>query len=419
MNTFLSTIIERWPVDRLIPYDRNARTHSVEQIEQIARSIREFGFTNPILVDTAAGILAGHARLLAARRLSLAEVPVIVLDHLTDTQKRAYILADNKLALNAGWDDELLASELAALEQAGLYPSVTGFTDEELAELLAEAHPDQDEDAVPSTPAAAISRPGDLWLLGPHRLLCGDMISPDCLAALLEGAAAHMVFTDPPYNVDYQGAAGQRIINDHLGDKFEAFLRQACTSILNATSGAVYICMSSSELHTLHRAFTKAGGHWSTFIIWAKDRFTLGRSDYQRQYEPILYGWKKGAEHYWCGARDQGDIWFFDKPLANDLHPTMKPVALISQAIENSSRSGDLVLDPFGGSGSTMIACEQTRRHARLVEIDPIYVDTAIKRWQEYAGKQAVLAGDGRPFFEIAEAREPTEVASPGQRFHS
>ena len=406
MTTFISTKIEFWPVEKLIPYDRNARTHSDEQIEQIARSIQEFGFTNPILVDTGAGILAGHARLRGALRAGLPQVPVIVLDHLTEIQKRAYILADNKLALNAGWDDELLAKELAALQQDGFDPSLTGFSDAELAELLAQDQPDQDDNAVPEPCDIAVSRIGDLWLLGPHRLLCGDATQPDSIATLMDGATANMVFTDPPYNVNYEGAGGDRIANDNLGERFEAFLRRACTNILDTASGAVYICMSSSQLHTLHRAFTEAGGHWSTFIIWAKNHFTLGRSNYQRQYEPILYGWKQGADHFWCGARDQGDVWLFDKPVANDLHPTMKPVELIAQAIRNSSRSGELVLDPFGGSGSTLIACEKTGRLARLVEIDPIYVDVTIHRWQKFTGDQAVLSGDGRAFAEIARSRE-------------
>jgi DNA modification methylase len=404
MNTFISTTIELWPIEKLIPYNRNARTHSDEQIEQIARSIQEFGFTNPILVDTRAGILAGHARLRGALRAGLLQVPVIVLDHLTETQKRAYILADNKLALNAGWDDELLAQELAALEQDGFDRSLTGFSDAELAELLAQDPPDQDENAVPDKCAIAVSRPGDLWLLGRHRLLCGDATNPDCIATLMDGATANMVFTDPPYNVNYEGANGQRIANDNLGGGFEEFLTQACTNLLRATSGAVYICMSSSELHTLYCAFTKAGGHWSTFIIWAKDRFTLGRSDYQRQFEPILYGWKQGGRHYWCGDRDQGDVWFVDKPVANELHPTMKPVELIERAIRNSSQGGELVLDPFGGSGSTLIACETTGRKARLLEIDPLYVDVAVRRWQRFTGKLAIRAEDKLTFDEIAAA---------------
>ncbi len=295
-------------------------------------AFQKFGFTNPIPeVDTRAGILAGHARLRGARQAGLLQVPVIVLDHLTEVQKRAYILADNKLALNAGWDDELLAKELAALEQDGFDTSLTGFSHSELAELLAQDQPDQD--AVPDKGAIAVSRPGDLWLLGRHRLLCGDATHPDCIATLMDGVNANMVFTDPPYNVNYEGASGQRLTNDNLGGGFEAFLTQACTNLLNATSGAVYICMSSSELHTLYRGFTEAGGHWSTFIIWAKDRFTLGRSDYQRQFEPMLYGWKQGGKHYWCGDRDQGDVWFVDKPFVNEFHPTMKPVELMERAI--------------------------------------------------------------------------------------
>jgi DNA modification methylase len=222
-----------------------------------------------------------------------------------------------------------------------------------------------------------------------------------------------MTFTDPPYNVDYGSSPKDRlrgkrrkILNDNLGCGFEIFLQDACTNILAVTKGAVYVCMSSSELHTLQRTFVATGGKWSTFVIWAKSTFTLGRADYQRQYEPILYGWRDGADHYWCGARDQGDVWFFDKPVRNDLHPTMKPVALVGRAIRNSSKTRDIVLDPFGGSGSTLIACEKTGRQARLVELDPRYVDVIILRWQEFSGGTAVLDGDGRRFEEIAAGRE-------------
>jgi DNA modification methylase len=221
-----------------------------------------------------------------------------------------------------------------------------------------------------------------------------------------------MVFTDPPYNVNYGATMKDKlrgkkrtIANDNLGDGFEKFLRDACVNILAVTKGAIYICMSSSELHTLHRAFTEAGGHWSTFVIWAKNTFTMGRSDYQRQYEPILYGWKDGTDHFWCGARDQGDVWFIKKPVANDLHPTMKPVELVDRALRNSSKSRDTVLDPFGGSGSTLIACERSGRQARLIEMEPRYCDVIIRRWQEYSGKQAALEGDGRAFKDLAAAR--------------
>jgi DNA modification methylase len=391
----LSSVIEHWPLERLVPYANNARTHSDVQVAQIVASIREFGFTNPILVDADDGVVAGHARLLAAGIAGLPEVPVIVLDHLTDVQRRAYIIADNKLALNAGWDEQLLAQELAALEQAEFDLQLLGFSEQELLTLLAEDPIDKDEDAIPEATATPVSRPGDLWLLGRHRLLCGDATDSASLAALLAGSRADMVFTDPPYNVNYGSNADRQIANDNLGEQFGSFLRQACLNLLAVTKGAIYICMSSSELHTLHRAFTEAGGHWSTFVIWAKNTFTLGRSDYQRQYEPILYGWKQGGEHYWCGDRDQGDVWLANKPVRNDLHPTMKPVELVERAIRNSSRSGGLVLDPFGGSGSTLIACEKVGRCARILEIEPKYVDVIVRRWQEFTGKRAVRESDG------------------------
>lgn len=221
-----------------------------------------------------------------------------------------------------------------------------------------------------------------------------------------------MVFCDPPYNVNYAQPSSPRgrrstrkIANDNLGLAFEQFLSEACRNLLDATKGSIYICMSSSEIDTLKRAFVQAGGHWSTFVIWAKNTFTLGRSDYQRQYEPILYGWKEGTDHYWCGARDQGDVWFINKPVSNELHPTQKPVELVARAIRNSSKSRDTLLDPFGGSGTTLIACEQAGRQCRLIELDPKYVDTMVIRWQNFAGAAAVLERDGRTFQEVAEIR--------------
>jgi hypothetical protein len=277
----LATRVEHWPVCRLQPYDRNPRTHSAEQIEQIASSIREFGFTNPILVDPNAGILAGHARLCAARSLNLEAVPVIVLDNLTDVQKRAYIIADNQLALNAGWDEALLSEELAKLKADGFPVEITGFDDEALARLLDEHKTPPDPDAAPAIRPDPISRQGEVWNLGPHRVICGDATNEFTLSRLMAGQRANMAFTDPPYNVDYVGG-DRRIVNDNLGSDFGPFLRQACSNLLAVTDGAIYICMSSSELHSLYQAFTSAGGHWSTFVIWSKDRFTLGRSDYQR-----------------------------------------------------------------------------------------------------------------------------------------
>ncbi len=407
-----------WPVEKLIPYARNARTHSAEQVAQVAASIAEFGWTNPILAGADGIVIAGHARLLAARKLGLTEVPVIVLEHLTESQRRALVLADNRLALNAGWDEEMLRVEMAALDQNGFNLDLVGFTDDEIEGLLRdpeELHAgNTDDDAVPETPETAITVPGDVWILGEHRLLCGDATQMADVEKVLAGGLADMVFCDPPYNVNYGATMKdklrgkkRKIANDNLGQDFAQFLRDSLVNILAVTKGAIYVCMSSSELHTLHQAFTEAGGHWSTFVIWAKNAFTMGRSDYQRQYEPILYGWKDGTDHFWCGARDQGDIWFVKKPVVNDLHPTMKPVELVDRAIRNSSKGRDTVLDPFGGSGTTLIACEKAERQARLIELEPKYCDVIIRRWQDFTGREASLDGDSRSFAAIAAERNP------------
>jgi DNA modification methylase len=397
--------VQTRPVESLIPYIRNARTHSEEQVAQIAASIAEFGWTNPILTDGANGVIAGHGRLLAARKLGLDRVPVIELAHLTPLQKRAYILADNRIAENAGWDEELLKVELAELKLGDFDLALTGFDTDELDRLLDSEAGNEgltDEDAVPETSAQSISKPGDVWVLGEHRLLCGDATDPASYQALLGDELADMVFTDPPYNVDYANSAKDKlrgkhrpILNDKLGEGFGGFLQAACLQMLAVTKGALYIAMSSSELDTLQSAFRSAGGKWSTFIIWAKNTFTLGRADYQRQYEPILYGWRDGNDRYWCGARDQGDVWFVKKPVRNDLHPTMKPVELVERAVRNSSKSRDLVLDPFGGSGTTLIACEKSGRRARLMELDPKYVDVIVRRWEEFTGKKATRLEGG------------------------
>ena len=399
--------VEHWSLQRLIPYARNARTHDEGQVSQIAGSIAEFGFVNPILVGDDNVIIAGHGRLLAAQQLGLEKVPVIVLGHLTEAQRRALVIADNKIAENAGWNEELLQLELAELRDLDFDLDLIGFSDEELDALL-ESEPEAgltEDDAVPEIEVHAVSRTSDLWILGEHRLLCGDATSANDMAMLMDSQLADMVFTDPPYNVDYGNSAkdkmrgkDRRIMNDNLGEGFYEFLKAALANLLEVTKGACYVAMSSSELDTLQQAFRDAGGKWSTFIIWAKNTFTLGRSDYQRQYEPILYGWREGSEHFWCGARDQGDVWFFNKPAKNDLHPTMKPVELVERAVRNSSKSRDIILDPFGGSGSTLIACEKSGRQARLIELDPKYVDVIIRRWQEYTGEDAVLGESGETF---------------------
>lgn len=410
--------IEYRPIEALIPYARNSRTHSDAQVAQIAASIREFGWTNPVLVDGSNGIIAGHGRVLAARKLGLEQVPVIELAHLTESQKRAYVLADNKLAENAGWDDELLRIELEALQAAGFDLSLTGFADDELTALMTELAGNEgltDDDAVPEVTDDLVSQPGDVWLLGEHRLLCGDATDPVALETLMGSDLADMAFTDPPYNVNYANTAKDKhrgthrpILNDNLGEGFAGFLSAACANLLAYSKGAVYIAMSSSELDTLQQAFRGAGGKWSTFIIWAKNTFTLGRADYQRQYEPILYGWRDGVDHFWCGDRDQGDVWFINKPVKNDLHPTMKPVELVERAIRNSSKTRDIVLDLFGGSGTTLIAAEKTQRRARLVELDPKYVDVIVKRWQDYTGAKASRQSDGLAFDEVAQKADAT-----------
>ena len=402
--------VQIWTIDRLLPYIRNARTHTDEQVAQVAASIREFGWTNPLLVAADGTIIAGHARLAAARKLKMTEVPVIVLDHLTDAQRRALVLADNRLALDAGWDEEMLRVELASLQEDGFDLEVVGFSDEELENLLRDPEESNgltDEDAVPDEPERAITVAGDLWMLGDHRVLCGDATSMDAIQTVLAGGLADMAFTDPPYSVSYTGKTARKLTikNDDLGAGFYDFLREACTNVLAVTKGAIYICMSSSELHTLFRAFTDAGGHWSTFVIWAKHHFTLGRSDYQRQYEPILYGWRNGTDHFWCGARDQGDIWFIKRPMANIEHPTMKPVELVERALRNSSKTRDTILDVFGGSGTTLIACEKSGRQARLIELEPKYCDVIIRRWQEFTGREAKLESDGKSYSEVAGAR--------------
>jgi DNA modification methylase len=410
-----SLTLEHWPPDRLVGYARNPRKND-GVVDRMCEAIREFGFRIPIVARSDGAVVDGHLRLKAALALGMSTVPVVLADDLSEAQIRAFRLLANRSATWAEWDDELLALELSELADAEFDLALTGFDQREIDELLNlldAPGTDEAEDEVPEPPEDPVSKPGDLWVLGDHRLLCGDATVLADVERVLGGQLADMVFCDPPYGVNYANSPKDKlrgkhrpILNDNLGAGFEAFLYDACVNILSVTKGAVYVCMSSSELHTLQRAFAFAGGKWSTFIIWAKHTFTLGRADYQRQYEPILYGWKEGADHYWCGARDQGDVWFFDKPVRNDLHPTMKPVALVERAIRNSSKTRDIVLDPFGGSGSTLIACEKTGRQARLVELDPKYVDVIIRRWQEYSGGAATLDYDGRTYDDIAVERE-------------
>jgi len=407
--------IEYWPIDKLVFYARNPRKNDAV-VDRMCSSIREFGFKIPVLARSDGEVVDGHLRLKAARKLGswpggdTTCIPVILCDEWTPAQVKAFRLMVNRSVTWADWDEESLALELQDLRESDFDLSLTGFEDEELARLLAAQDAVEgltDEDAVPEPPQAPVTVAGDLWLLDEHRLICSDAMHAESVARLMAGGLSDMVFCDPPYSVSYVGKTSRKLTikNDNLGDGFGAFLRDACTNLLAFNKGAVYICMSSSELHTLKSAFEAAGGHWSTFVIWAKNVFTLGRSDYQRQYEPILYGWKEGTDHFWCGARNQGDIWFVNKPHVNDVHPTMKPVELVERAIRNSSKHRDTILDAFAGAGTTMIACEKTGRRSRLIEIDPVYCDVALRRWQNYVGKRAVLDGDGRTFDEIAGER--------------
>ena len=396
---------EHWPLDRLVEYARNPRKNDAV-VDRMCSAIAEFGFRIPIVARSDGTVVDGHLRLKAARKLGLENIPVVLADELTNSQIKAFRLLANRSANWAEWDDELLHLELEDLREADFDLDLTGFDSADLDRLLAKVgDPEGGHDEPPAPPVNPVSRPGDVWICGEHRILCGDATVLGDVEMVLDGQLADMTFCDPPYNVNYANSAKDKqrgknraILNDALGESFGAFLYDASVNILTVTKGAVYICMSSSELDTLQKAFREAGGKWSTFVIWAKNTFTLGRADYQRQYEPILYGWKDGADHYWCGARDQGDVWFVDKPHKNDLHPTMKPVALVERAIRNSSKSRDIVLDPFGGSGTTMIACENTGRRARLIELDPKYVDVIVTRWQSLTGGVATHAATGQSF---------------------
>jgi DNA modification methylase len=377
-------------VEKLIPYVKNSRTHSDGQVAQIAASIKEFGWTNPILVDGESGVIAGHGRLLAARKLGQKEVPVIELAHMTESQKRAYVIADNQLAMNAGWDTTLLSLELADLKEQGFEMDVLGFDPKELDNLL---EPEQvegltDEDAVPEAPVEPKTKLGDIYQLGNHRLMCGDSTSIDAVEKLMDGQKADMVFTDPPYGVDYKG-----INNDDRGGLEELLRGSFGNYFATSKSGAAcYVFHSDKCADIFHQVFREFF-HFSSMIIWAKNSLTLSRTDYQSQHEPCLYGWMKDGSHSFYGDRKQVSVWKFDKERVEG-HTTPKPVALIERALQNSSKGGDVVSDLFGGSGSTMIACEKLGRQARMMELDPKYCDVIVKRWEDFTGKKAVLLAD-------------------------
>ena len=406
--------IEHLAIDALIPYARNSRTHSAEQVAQVAASIREFGFTNPVLIDGEGGIIAGHGRVMAARQLGLAEVPCIRLAHLSEAQRRAYVIADNKLALNAGWDEEMLALEFKDLSDMGFDLSLTGFDlgdiDEMLADLDAGSGEGQgDADAAPEPRPEAISKPGDVWVLGKHRVMCGDSTSIDAATVLMGGGMADPLITDPPYNVAYEGKTEEALTiqNDAMSDAdFRQFLRDcyATADAFMRPGAAFYIWYADVETYNFVGAAKDIGWKLSQILVWKKNSLVLGRKDYHFIHEPCLYGWKDGAAHYWGSDRAQTTVLDFNRPQRNGEHPTMKPIDLIQYQVENSSKRGWTVLDLFGGSGSTLIACEKTGRQARLMELDPIYVDVIVRRWQNFTGQRAIHAETGAPFPDAPEA---------------
>lgn len=375
-------------INEIVPYVRNARTHSDEQIAQVAASIKEFGFLAPIIISGDNTILCGHGRFYAAQRLGLKKVPCIKEEYLTESQKRAYIIADNKLAENAEWDNDMLAIELSDLMGDGFDLSITGFSEEEIAELFADDNKEVKEDDFDLGKALegdVFVEPGDIWLLGRHRLMCGDSTKTEDVAKLMDGKKANLCITDPPYNCDYEGGTGMKIMNDHWtdGEKFYQFLLDAFKNAYNflADGAAIYIFHSDAEKVNFFNATVNAGFHYSTTCIWVKNALCIGRMDFQMRHEPVIYAFKDTAKHKFYGDRKQTTVWEFDKPTKSKIHPTTKPLPLIGYPMGLSSQENGIVLDLFGGSGSTLIAAEQMNRTGYLMELDPKYASAIVKRF--------------------------------------
>ncbi|AUM75433.1 site-specific DNA-methyltransferase [Paracoccus jeotgali] len=415
------------PILRLVPYARNARTHSEDQVGQIAASIAEFGFTNPILIGEDSVIIAGHGRLIAAQRLGLSEVPVIMLAHLSEVQRRALVIADNRIAENAGWDEKLLASELAALQEADFDLDLVGFSDEDLAGLLGEIDGDapvgaiEGENDVRAPPADPVSRPGDLWILGPHRLLCGDSTVATDVERVLGGVRPLLMVTDPPYGVGYDpswrnqaGASTTRrtgkVLNDDRADWREAWAL--------FPGDVAYVWHGALHATTVADSLIACGFNIRSQIIWAKDRLILSRGDYHWQHEPCWYAVRKTGKGHWASDRKQTTLWHIahrDQD-AETVHGTQKPVECMRRPVLNNSSPGQAIYEPFMGSGTTLIAAETTGRVCLGIELDPTYVDVAVARWQNLTGQTAVLEGDGRCFDEIADGRpadDPVDGSAP------
>ena len=380
------------PISKLVPYANNARTHSPEQINKLRGSLREFGFVSPVIIDKDYGILAGHGRVMAARAENIEQVPCVFVDHLTEAQKKAYILADNRFALDAGWDEDMLRVEMEALQGMDFDISLTGFDEAEITDLLSlddgEAQEDDfDEDA--ALQAEPFVKTGDLWLLGKHRLLCADSTKPEDVKLLMDSKKANVCITDPPYSCNYTGGTGMKIMNDNLkGEEFYQFLLSAFKNAYEnlADGAAIYIFHSDAEKVNFYNAVVAAGFHYSTTCIWVKQALVLGRFDYQMRHEPVIYAFKDTVKHKFYGDRKQTTVWEFDRPSKSKLHPTTKPLPLIAYPMKNSSLVNSIVLDLFGGSGSTLMAAEQMDRTAYLMELDPVYASAIVRRFVAYRG---------------------------------
>ena len=392
MSKKTTTDMQLVALDKLVPYVNNARTHSPEQIGKLRSSLREFGFINPVIIDRDFGIIAGHGRVLAAREEGITEVPCVFVDHLTEAQKKAYIIADNRMALDAGWDEELLRVEIEALQAEAFDISLTGFGDDEIADLFGKEKDeveDDDYDLSAALEKAAFVKRGDRWFVGKHRLYCGDATNADDVAALMDGNRANLVLTDPPYGVSFKSASGLTIQNDSMKDEeFYHFLRKAFDNMVAhlENGGSAYVFHADTEGLTFRQAFVDAGFHLAGVCIWAKNSLVLGRSDYQWQHEPVLYGFLKNGKHRWYSDRKQTTIWNFDKPKRNANHPTSKPLDLLSYPLGNSSQENAIVIDTFGGSGSTLMACEKTNRICYTMELDEKYASVILRRYVEDTG---------------------------------
>lgn len=377
---------------KLIPYVNNARTHSQEQVNKLRGSLREFGFINPVIIDSDFNVIAGHGRLMAAKEEGIEEVPCVLVDYLTEAQKKAYILADNRYAQDAGWDEELLRLEIESLEGMDFDVSLTGFNEDEIADLFADSEgtgaEDDDFDLSDALEKAAFVERGDVWQVGRHRLMCGDATSPEDVATLMDGKKANLIITDPPYNVAFESSDGLSIKNDKMeNDKFYEFLLAAFKNMAEhlERGGSAYVFHADTEGLNFRKAFIDAGFHLSGCCIWVKNSLVLGRSDYQWQHEPVLYGFLQNGKHFWSknAGRSQTTIWNFDKPKKNKNHPTSKPLDLLAYPIGNSSQENAIVIDTFGGSGSTLMACEQTNRICHTMELDEKYASVILRRYVE------------------------------------